>query len=79
MVSIVAIRGGKLYSEHVYWDQASVLKQAGLLDPKLVSESAREMGVKKLPVVGRTSARRVLGVHSGEGEEGEADNKLVGG
>lgn len=29
-------------SEHVYWDQASVLVQAGLLDPKLVPEGMRK-------------------------------------
>ncbi|HVP45955.1 MAG TPA: hypothetical protein VMT32_05205 [Bryobacteraceae bacterium] len=29
-------RGGKLAHEHIYWDQASVLKQIGLLsDPAL--------------------------------------------
>lgn len=39
LVSIVTVRGGKLVSEHMYWDQASVLVQVGLLDPKLVPES----------------------------------------
>ncbi|KAF3906287.1 hypothetical protein ABW20_dc0102965 [Dactylellina cionopaga] len=32
LVSIVCIRGGKLYHEHIYWDQASVLKQIGAVD-----------------------------------------------
>ena len=36
LVVIVHFRGGKLAHEHIYWDQASVLKQIGLLtDPKL--------------------------------------------
>ena len=33
LVAIVNFRGGKLYHEHIYWDQASVLVQIGLLDP----------------------------------------------
>lgn len=33
-VAIVKFRGGRLYHEHIYWDQASVLVQIGLLDPK---------------------------------------------
>ena len=29
---MINFRGGKLYHEHIYWDQASVLVQIGLLD-----------------------------------------------
>lgn len=58
LVSIVSMRAGRLYSEHTYWDQASVLVQIGLLDPKLVSGSIQ--GVDRLPVVGREAARRIL-------------------
>src|SRR6266568_8287356 len=36
LVAIVRFRDGKLAHEHIYWDQASVLKQIGLLtDPGL--------------------------------------------
>jgi carboxymethylenebutenolidase len=36
LVAIVKFRDGKLAHEHIYWDQASVLKQIGLLtDPSL--------------------------------------------
>jgi carboxymethylenebutenolidase len=48
LVVIVRFRDGKLAHEHIYWDQASVLKQIGLL----ADES--------LPVVGAESARKVL-------------------
>ena len=34
LVAIVNFRGDKLYHEHIYWDQASVLVQIGKLDPK---------------------------------------------
>jgi carboxymethylenebutenolidase len=36
LVAIVRFRDGQLAHEHIYWDQASVLKQIGLLtDPSL--------------------------------------------
>ncbi|RWA05480.1 hypothetical protein EKO27_g9622 [Xylaria grammica] len=76
----VTLRGGKLYHEHVYWDQASVLVQVGLLDPKLVPDKAREKGVRKLPVVGREAARRLVrGFEDDEVDDGEADNELLPG
>jgi hypothetical protein len=79
MVSIVTIRGGRLYQEHVYWDQASVLVQVGLLDPKLLPQSAKDLGVEKLPVVGRRAARRVRKNRDASDDEGEADNELIPG
>jgi len=48
LVAIVRFRGGKLAHEHIYWDQASVLVQIGLLDAAL------------LPVAGVESARKAL-------------------
>ncbi|HKF28938.1 MAG TPA: dienelactone hydrolase family protein [Candidatus Binataceae bacterium] len=48
MVAIVQFRGDKLCSEHLYWDQASVLVQLGLLDPA------------QLPVTGGEAADRVI-------------------
>ena len=47
IVAIVTFRDGKLSSEHIYWDQASVLVQLGLLDPA------------DLPVAGAETARKV--------------------
>lgn len=79
MVSIVAIRGGKLYQEHVYWDHASVLFQAGLLDPKLLPKSAQDLGVERLPIVGRRAAKRVRKNRDESEDEGEADNILIPG
>lgn len=45
---IVGFKDGKISHEHIYWDQAAILVQIGLIDPK------------GLPVVGAESARRVL-------------------
>ncbi len=48
LVVIVHFRGGKLAHEHIYWDQASVLKQIGLLTdarlPVRGAETARKVG-----------------------------------
>jgi carboxymethylenebutenolidase len=47
MVVVVHIEGDKIASENIYWDNATILRQAGLLaDPKLPvlgAESARNM------------------------------------
>jgi carboxymethylenebutenolidase len=59
MVSIVTVRGGKLVSEHMYWDQATVLVQVGLLDPKVVPKSMKSKGLKRLPAVGVEAARQI--------------------
>ncbi|KAL2796413.1 hypothetical protein BJX66DRAFT_299612 [Aspergillus keveii] len=74
LVSIVSLRSGKLYSEHVYWDQASVLVQVGLLDPKLVPQGVQ--GVDRLPVIGRESARRILN-EDPEVDEPAFHNRLI--
>lgn len=46
LVAIVTFRGDKLYNEHIYWDQASVLAQIGLLDPAGLPVSGSEQGRK---------------------------------
>ena len=48
LVVIVRFRESKLAHEHIYWDQASVLAQLGLID------------VAELPVAAADSARKVL-------------------
>lgn len=45
---IVGVKDGKITHEHIYWDQASVLVQIGLLN------------LARLPVSGAESARKVL-------------------
>lgn len=47
LVVIVGFKEGKVAHEHIYWDQASVLVQVGLLDPT------------GLPVNGIASAQRM--------------------
>lgn len=67
LVAIIALKADRIFTEHLYWDQASVLVQVGLLDPQLLPEGVN--GAKKLPVVGREAARRILGEHPARGED----------
>ena len=46
-VVVMKFENGKIAHEHIYWDQASLLVQVGLLDPKM------------LPVVGVEQARKL--------------------
>ena len=48
LIVVVRFRDSKVAHEHIYWDQASVLAQLGLIDPA------------GLPVAGAESARKVL-------------------
>ncbi|WP_233859886.1 dienelactone hydrolase family protein [Paraburkholderia sp. HD33-4] len=48
MLAVVCFRGDKLYNEHIYWDQASVLVQLGVLDPT------------GLPVAGIATAKKMV-------------------
>ncbi len=45
---VVGFKDGKISHEHIYWDQAGILVQVGLLDPE------------GLPVTGADSARKVV-------------------
>jgi hypothetical protein len=64
VVSIIVVRGQRLASEHVYWDQASVLVQIGALDPSHVPNALKSKGCKRLPVLGADEAKKVLDVDS---------------
>ncbi|MDP2610175.1 MULTISPECIES: dienelactone hydrolase family protein [unclassified Oceanobacter] len=48
MLGVVKFRGPKLYHEHIYWDQASVMVQLGLLNPD------------GLPTAGAATAHKLL-------------------
>ncbi len=48
LVAIVHFRNGQVAHEHIYWDQASVLVQLGLLDPSA------------LPIAGVETAKKIL-------------------
>ena len=55
-VVVMRFENGKVAHEHIYWDQASVLLQVGLLDPV------------NLPVAGVEQARKLVGVAQRRGD-----------
>jgi len=59
-VLVMKFEDGKVAHEHLWWDQASLLVQVGLLDPG------------NLPVVGIEQARRLLRVAKGHDEQLES-------
>jgi carboxymethylenebutenolidase len=56
-VVVMKFENGKVAHEHVWWDQASLLVQVGLLDPA------------SLPVAGVEQARQLLRVAQGHGDQ----------
>ena len=52
VVAIIRFRDGKIAHEHLYWDQATVLLQLGLID------------ATSLPIVGAASAEKLLNLRS---------------
>jgi carboxymethylenebutenolidase len=52
LVAIINFQNDKVAHEHIYWDQASVLVQLGLIDQN------------KLPVVGIEGSRKVVDPHA---------------
>jgi carboxymethylenebutenolidase len=42
VVVVMKFEGGKIAHEHIYWDQASLLAQVGLLDPKALPITGAE-------------------------------------
>ena len=48
VIVVVQFKDGKISAEHIYWDQASVLSQIGLID------------AAKLPVAGVEASRKVI-------------------
>ena len=61
-VVVMKFENGKVAHEHVWWDQASLLVQVGLLDPE------------KLPVAGVEQAKNLLRVAQRPGELGMSTN-----
>lgn len=56
MVVVMGFEGNKITHEHIYWDQASVLAQLGLLDSAAI------------PVAGAEQAERLLELAGGGGK-----------
>lgn len=63
MINIVTIRGGRICHERIYWDQASVLVQIGLLDPTLIPPGFQSLVPEaplRVPAFGTESVRKLV-------------------
>jgi carboxymethylenebutenolidase len=56
-IVVMKFENGKVAHEHIWWDQATLLVQVGLLDPA------------SLPVAGVDQARQLLRVAQGQGDQ----------
>ncbi|KAF5363857.1 hypothetical protein D9756_000597 [Leucocoprinus leucothites] len=65
MMAVVNVRGDRLYNEHIWWDQATALLQAGVL-PTHVPHSHNTL---RLPVAGVASAHMLLDEANGKSNE----------
>lgn len=65
MLAVVNVRGDRLYHEHIWWDQASVLRQIGILPSHLNHDGQQQ----KLPVSGTEQAQLLIGAAGVEGNQ----------
>ncbi|KAG6850161.1 hypothetical protein H0H93_000288 [Arthromyces matolae] len=60
MMAVVNIRGDRLYNEHIWWDQATALRQAGILPTHLAYPTPEGTKSLRLPVAGAESAAMLV-------------------
>lgn len=68
LVGVIAFRGDKLFFEHIYWDQASLLVQVGLLDPTKLPVAGVEVARKAIDPFGMPSNTLLGRWHESEGQ-----------
>ncbi|CAA7259479.1 unnamed protein product [Cyclocybe aegerita] len=66
MMAVVNIRGDRLYNEHIWWDQATALRQAGILPTHLLGPDGTML---RLPVAGVESAHMLIDESKGASNE----------
>ncbi|KAG6879507.1 hypothetical protein C0992_002003 [Termitomyces sp. T32_za158] len=65
-MAVVNIRGDRLYHEHIWWDQATALRQAGILPTHLPYPVPDGIKRLRLPVAGIESATMLAAEANGE-------------
>ncbi|KIL68194.1 hypothetical protein M378DRAFT_158735 [Amanita muscaria Koide BX008] len=60
MLAVVNIRGDRLYHEHIWWDQGTVLRQAGLLPTHLPCHAHEGSRLLRIPIAGAESAAKLV-------------------
>ncbi|KAF5388214.1 hypothetical protein D9615_000053 [Tricholomella constricta] len=66
MIAVVNIRGDRLYNEHIWWDQATALRQAGVLPSHVPYPTPEGDWSLRLPVAGPESAAMLLDEANGK-------------
>ncbi|KIJ56457.1 hypothetical protein M422DRAFT_110254, partial [Sphaerobolus stellatus SS14] len=69
MMSVVNVRGDRLYHEHIWWDQATALRQAGVLPTHLPYPYPNGGNTLRLPVTGTEAARLLADETDGKSNE----------
>ncbi|KAF8519735.1 NTF2-like protein [Hysterangium stoloniferum] len=69
MISVVNVRGDRLCHEHIWWDQAGALKQAGVLPSHLSYPHPYGSQLLRLPVAGIEAARLLADETDGKSNE----------
>jgi len=74
MIAVVNVRGDRLYNEHIWWDQATVLQQARILPsflpfPDPNAGAGGTSTLLRLPVAGVESAYMLLDESKGKSNE----------
>lgn len=65
MLGVINFRGDRLYHEHIWWDQGTALRQAGVLPTHLPGPQ----GMVRLPVAGADCARLLADEADGRSNE----------
>jgi carboxymethylenebutenolidase len=55
IVVVMKFKGNKIAHEHIYWDQASLLKQLGLLDHSTTTTTTNN----QLPIIGIEQSKKL--------------------
>ncbi|KAJ3790660.1 hypothetical protein GGU10DRAFT_391918 [Lentinula aff. detonsa] len=69
MMGVINIRGDRLYHEHIWWDQATTLSQAGILPSQVPYPTPEGPKKLRLPVSGVESARMLINEMDGKSNE----------
>lgn len=69
MMSVVNVRGDRLYHEHIWWDQAGALKQVGILPTHVPYPPPDGKHNLRLPIAGIEAARLLVDETAGRSNE----------
>ncbi|RDB20497.1 hypothetical protein Hypma_012461 [Hypsizygus marmoreus] len=69
MMAVVNIRGDRLYNEHIWWDQGTALRQAGILPTHVPYATPEGSQALRLPVAGAECAAMLVDEANGRSNE----------